>query len=211
MIMNAISKVAATEAATPKQAHRVRPDRRFWLLAATTVILVLLSQWWLDRDPRSTTPISSFSDTPVDYALTDFSAEFYNANGELDLVVGSPRLEHRADTRQARVERPEFSLTQHAPAWNGRADSARIDRNLEQLELTGNVEIFSEHHEGEIRLESALLLYDRQLETLRSPGPARLSQPGTELKGDTLTLWLQPQRAELNQNVQGTYRRIAKP
>ena len=181
----------------------------YWLLATATLMLLLIGQWWISRSTDQQTAPIALQDVAIDYALTDFTAAFYNAQGELDLIVQAPRLEHRADTRQAHIDAPEFRLTSHQPEWRGRAETALIDRTLEQMELNGNVVARQAHPNGEIQVESDRIRYDRDNAVLDSPGPARLSQPGTELHGDTLTVWLNEQRAELEHDVQGTYRRIA--
>ncbi|MEM7054938.1 MAG: LPS export ABC transporter periplasmic protein LptC, partial [Pseudomonadota bacterium] len=174
-----------------------------------TLVLLVAGHWWQTRfDDQLVAPLA-LQDQAIDYALTDFTAEFFNLQGELDLIVQAPKLEHRADTRQAHIDEPIFTLVNQAPTWHGEARTALIDRNLEQIELAGQVVARRAHENGEIQVESDRIRYDRNSELLHSPGPARLSQPGTELRGDTLTVWLNEQRAELEHDVQGTYRRIA--
>ena len=181
----------------------------YWLLAATTLILLIAGQWWLNRSDDQTTAPIALQNQAIDYALTDFTAEFFNTDGELDLIIQAPRLEHRADTRQAHIDAPAFTLAKHEPVWRGTAATALIDRNLEQLELAGQILVRQAHPNGEIQVQSDLIRYDRGGAIMHSPGPARISQPGTELRGDTLTVWLNEQRAELENDVQGIYRRIA--
>ena len=180
--------------------------KSYWLLASLTLVLLLAGQWWLNRsDDQRSAPIA-LQDQPIDYALTDFTAEFFNDQGELDLIVQAPRLEHRADTRQAHITEPVFTLTGQQPSWRGQAETGLIDRTLEQMELSGRVIARQAHPDGEIRVESDHIRYDRNRQDLHSPGPARISQAGTELRGGTLTVWLNEQRAELENDVQGTYR-----
>ena len=180
--------------------------KSYWLLASLTLVLLLAGQWWLNRsDDQRSAPIA-LQNQPIDYALTDFTAEFFNDQGELDLIVQAPRLEHRADTRQAHITEPVFTLTGQQPSWRGQAETGLIDRTLEQMELSGRVIARQAHPDGEIRVESDHIRYDRNRQDLHSPGPARISQAGTELRGGTLTVWLNEQRAELENDVQGTYR-----
>ena len=180
--------------------------KSYWLLASFTLALLLAGQWWLSRSDDQQGLQTALQDQPIDYALTDFTAEFFNEQGELDLIVQAPRLEHRADTRQAHIREPVFTLASQQPGWHGRAETALIDRNSQQMELTGRVIARQAHPQGEIRVESEHIRYDRNRQDLHSPGAARISQAGTELRGGTLTVWLNEQRAELENDVQGTYR-----
>ena len=180
-----------------------------WLLAALTLALIVLAQWLHNRSDDTIQAPQVLNDQTIDYALTDFTAEFFNAEGELDLFVEAPRLEHRADTRQALINQPSFTLPNQQPVWQGSAQQGQIERDSEQLQLIGNFVARQAHPNGEIQVESDRIRYDRSDQILHSPGPARISQTGTDLRGDTLTVWLHEQRAELNHDVQGTFDRIA--
>ncbi len=181
-----------------------------WLLAGLTLLLVLAAQWWSSRNDDDNAVTDSDTSQLIDYALTNFSAEVFNAEGELELTLAAPSLKHYAERRQAEITRPEFQLLQQQSPWNGQAAAGTIDRNHQQLSLSGQVELKQDHPDGVIVLESEFIRYDRERQQLHSPDVARVRQAGTELHGGTLTVWVEEQRAELQNDVQGTYRAAAR-
>ncbi|MEM1082017.1 MAG: LPS export ABC transporter periplasmic protein LptC [Pseudomonadota bacterium] len=183
--------------------------RSLWLLAALTLILAVGSQWWFNRSQPAGSSMQNLSGQPIDYALSEFRAEFYSPEAALELIIEAPRLEHLDQQRQAIIHQPRFELLSQQPPWLGSAQTALIDREHQWLDMTATVVLRQRHAKGEILVQSEHIRYDRSRQQLHSPESAQISQAGTELHGGTLTLWLDEQRAELNNDVQGIFRSIA--
>lgn len=188
--------------------------RRYWLLAALALAVLVTGNWWLNQVWQPEPPAPETVAPDIDYALGEFEAQFFDAEGTLTLDVAGPRLEHDAVTRQAMIPQPRFVIDPADQAWAGTADLALVERDSRRLTLQGTVRIEKPHPRGTIRIESDEVQYDRGDNrgdnrgdaTLHSPGPARMRQDGTELTGGTLTAWIDEERMELEQDVHAIYR-----
>jgi len=180
--------------------------RRYWLLSALALAVLVAGNWWLNQtwQPDPAPPENVRPD--IDYALGDFEAQFFDADGTLTLDIAGPRLEHDAVTREARIREPRFVIDPADQAWAGTSELALIDRDSRRLELQGTVRITKLHPRGTIRIESDEVQYDRGDATLHSPGTAVMRQAGTELTGGSLTAWIDEERMELDQDVNAIYR-----
>ncbi|HKL51646.1 MAG TPA: LPS export ABC transporter periplasmic protein LptC [Wenzhouxiangellaceae bacterium] len=180
--------------------------RRYWLLFVFALAVLVTGNWWLDQTWQPETPAPEAVEQDIDYALGDFEAQFFDTEGTLTLDVAGPRLEHDAVTRQALIPEPRFVIDPAGQAWAGTAEMALVERDSRRLTLQGDVHIEKPHPRGTIQIESDEIQYDRSAATLHSPGPAVMRQDGTELTGGTLTAWIDEERMELDQDVQGIYR-----
>jgi len=179
---------------------------RYWLAGIMALVLLVAGNWWLSRTPERVPVEPAGPDRDINYALDSFSARMFDAEGRLELSVSGPKLVHHAESRRAIITRPQFLIDPDGARWSGRADSGVLLRADDQLHLIGSVTIEKPHPRGQIRIESDELHYDRQTATVRSPGPARLQQDGTELAGGTLKLWIDDERMELENDVRAIYR-----
>jgi len=180
--------------------------RRYWLLSFVAVAALVAGNWWLNRAWQPTRSAPPIEAQRVDYALSEFQAQFHDAEGTQTLTVSGTRLEHDALTREARVTAPRFVIDPTGQAWSGRAERALIDRDSRQLKLYEAVRIDRPHARGTIRITSDEMHYDRAAGTVHSPGPAHMEQAGTELTGGSLTAWIDDEIMELDQDVHAIYR-----
>jgi len=180
--------------------------RRYWLLAVIALAALVTGNWWLNQAFQPEPPAPENVQPDIDYALGDFEAQFFDAQGTLTLDVAGPSLEHDAVTREARIPQPRFVIDPDEQAWAGTADLALVQRDSRRLTLQGTVRIEKPHPRGTIRIETDEMHYDRGAATLYSPGPAVMRQDGTELTGGTLTAWIDEERMELDQDVHAIYR-----
>jgi len=180
--------------------------RRYWLLSALALAVLVTGNWWLNQAWQPEPPAPETVEQDIDYALAEFEAQFFDAEGTLTLDVAGPRLEHDAVTREARIPDPRFVIDPAEQAWAGTAELAIVQRDSRRLTLQGSVRIEKPHSRGTIRIASDEIQYDRGAATLHSPGPAVMRQDGTELTGGTLTAWIDEERMELDQDVHAIYR-----
>jgi len=180
--------------------------RRYWLLSALALAVMVAGNWWLNQAWQPQPPAPENVQPDIDYALGDFEAQFFDAEGTLTLDIAGPRLEHDAVTREARIPEPRFVIDPADQAWAGTSEFALIERDSRRLTLQGRVRINKSHPRGTIGIESDEVRYDRGDATLYSPGVAVMRQDGTELTGGTLTAWIDEERMELDQDVHAIYR-----
>jgi len=180
--------------------------RRYWLLSAVALAVLVTGNWWLNQAWQPDPPAPQTVRQDIDYALGNFEAQFFDAEGTLTLDIAGPRLEHDAITRRARIPEPRFVIDPAGQAWAGTAELAVVERESRRLTLHDNVQIEKPHPRGTIRIESEEVQYDRADATLHSPGPVDMQQDGTELSGGTLTAWIDEERMELEQDVHAIYR-----
>lgn len=179
---------------------------RLWFLAGLVLVLLAAGNLWLHGGRRSEPPPGDPLAEPIDYALGDFRATFFDAEGIATLDLSGPRLTHNARTRVASIESPEFVIRQADARWHGSAREGRVRRDPRVLELHGGVRVERPHPDGPIVIESEQLVYDRAASTLHSPVRTTIRQGGNELVGGTLTAWIDDERMELSKDVHAIYR-----
>jgi len=184
---------------------RIRP-RGYCLAAVLALVAAAAGNWWLNRTVRPEPEPPPEVDGRIDYALEDFTATFFDSQGQPSLRVTGPSLNHDAVTRRARLATPEFAIEPNTRGWTGRADRGVVDRDARRLVLEGSVRMQRPHERGAVTVTSERLEYDDRAATVHSPGPARVEQAGNELTGGTLTVWIDDQRLELTRDAQAIYR-----
>lgn len=180
--------------------------RRTWILASIALIALLVGNWWLSRSQEATGDEDGRVAAPFDYALTDYEAVLFDADGNESLRVAGPRLEHDPESRTALLQDPRFTLPGERADWQGRADRGRLSRDDETLLLEGRVELVQPQPRGPLRVTTERLAFERPAGVLRSDRPTRITQAGTELVGGTLTYLLNDDRVELQDDVHAIYR-----
>ncbi|MGK7295569.1 MAG: LPS export ABC transporter periplasmic protein LptC [Candidatus Wenzhouxiangella sp. M2_3B_020] len=180
--------------------------RRQWLAGLVALAALVAGNWWLGRSIEPEPPAVQPVDERIDYALDEFSAEFFDADGASTLRVAGPRLTHDAVSREIGILAPTFEIGASDQPWRGRAETGRVIRDADRLILRGDVVLQRSHRRGPVTVESRLLAYDRDAATVTSPGPARMRQNGTELAGGTLTVWVDEERMEFRQDAHAIYR-----
>ncbi len=178
---------------------------RLLSIAIVALVAVWVVGWWLALNERSDVP-SPETQAAYDYVLTDYRIQRIGEDGRLILELSGPRLAQLAATERIEITSPVFTIEPAGANWRGRAESAELLRDVDELVLRGNVILTHPHQRGEVRVESEQVHYLANRRTAFSPGLARVTQAGTELSGGTLSVHLDQQRIEFANEVQGLYR-----
>jgi len=175
--------------------------KRPLVIAATlTLIAVFSFRWWLPSD-RPALPSVSLPDTRFDYSLSDYQARFHDQQGQVELVVSGPRLEHEAARRVVLLDAPRFSLPDPEGGWEGRSEQGEFRRDEDLLELSGQVELGRPVEGGRLQLETEVLQHHRSARTIETDSPFRLARPGTFVTARGLLIELDKEAAELRHDV----------
>ena len=176
--------------------------KRVMLVLFVAVVLgaVFVFRWWLPSE-RVANPIVSLPDTRLDYRLEDYQAQFYDQQGEPELQVRGPQLEHDAESRIVTMIEPEFQLSTETAPWLGRADLGEFDRGFDQLSLTSNVELWQDLAIGRLTLVTESLQHLRPARTISSDQPVQIQRPGTKANANGLMIRLDTETVELSDDV----------
>jgi LPS export ABC transporter protein LptC len=180
------------------------------LLGLAALLAIIALNAWLQRWLAPEEVQAAAGPAEINYALDNFEARFFNADGEQTVRVAGPRLEHGAYSREAVITSPRFTINPDGEPWEGTAERARIERDSQVLRLESTVRIERDHARGVVRIASEQIDYDHPSRRLHAPLPAQLEQAGNSLSGGTLTVWIDDERMELHDDVQAIYRAIER-
>jgi LPS export ABC transporter protein LptC len=174
---------------------------RLVIAACLVLVLAFAIRWWLPSERVSTTA-PTLPDTRFDYTLTEFSARFTNAEGQVELLIEGPRLEHDSATRIATVTEPRFHLAPDSQDWTGRSRTGRFERDEELLVLEGEVVLSQPLEEGMLTINAEILHHHRPARTISADTPVEMHRPGTWLRAGGLMIRLDQDTIELSNHVQ---------
>ncbi|MFP4208941.1 MAG: LPS export ABC transporter periplasmic protein LptC [Wenzhouxiangella sp.] len=172
------------------------------LAACLALILVFIARWQFPDD-RSSRISANLPDPRFDYALTDFEARFSDRDGEIELLLSGPRLEHDAATRTATLRTPEFHIEPGAANWLGRAERGQLLRDADEMVLEGNVVLEHPAADGMVRIKTERLHHRVGQRTIEAPGPVEMTGPGTFIRAGRLQIRLDDDTVEFFDHVQG--------
>ncbi len=176
--------------------------RRLILAACLALVLVFVVRWQFPDD-RSARALPTLPDTRFDYALTDFSAVFRDAEGAVELMISGPRLEHDSATREATVFEPAFHIEPEGANWQGRADRARVLREAEESILEGNVVLTHASEGGAVRVHAERLHHRAGERTIQSESTVEVHHPGSFVQAGSVIFRLDDDILEFSDHVQG--------
>lgn len=175
---------------------------RLILAACLALALVFAVRWMLPSD-RTPSALPELPDSRFDYTLSDFSARFTGNDGQVELLVSGPRLEHDSATRIATLTEPRFQVEPGGSNWQGRARQARFNRDDEILFLEGDVVLTQPQDDGEVTITGEALQHDRLARTIASDQTVEIERPGTWLRAGGLMITMDQDLIELSDDVQG--------
>ena len=182
-------------------------DRRLWLVAALLALagIALNVVLWITRQRTNE---QTFAGPPrSDYTLTDFTLNALDAEGKLSFQTIGPTLARRGDDGSIFVETPDYLLVDGGGhPWNGKSDSAWVDKEGEVMKLLGHVEM---HRAADAQTE-AIDVVTRDLttfpkkKTMETAAAATITQPGSILRGTGMRGDLNDKTLELLSDVSST-------
>lgn len=176
---------------------------RLVLAACLALVLVFTARWWLPSE-RPSVSLPERPDTRFDYTLSVFEARFTDAQGNTELIIHGPRLEHHSDTRIAVLTEPRFQIRPDGQAWHGQSRHGRFDRDADQLTLEDDVVLTQPSDDGDTVIETRILHHDRLGRTITATEAVEIRQPGTLLRAGGLKMELDTDIIELTDDVQAT-------
>ena len=182
-------------------------ERRYWLVVALLAVLAAGTELllWLTRDR---TNAQTFAGPPrSDYTLEEFTLDALDSAGKRTFRVSGPRLARRDDDGSIFVETPDYLLVDGGGhPWNGKSDSAWVDKEGEVMKLLGHVEM---HRAADAQTE-AIDVVTRDLttfpkkKTMETAAAATITQPGSILRGTGMRGDLNDKTLELLSDVSST-------
>jgi len=160
---------------------------------------------WLTRDR---TNAQTFAGPPrSDYTLEEFTLDALDSAGKRTFRVSGPRLARRGDDGSIFVETPDYLLVDGGGhPWNGKSDSAWVDKEGEVMKLLGHVEM---HRAADAQTEAIdvvtrdLTTYPKK-KTMETAAAATITQPGSILRGTGMRGDLNDKTLELLSDVSST-------
>lgn len=175
---------------------------RVLLAAVGALVLVLLVRWQFPDD-RSNRITPKLPDPRFDYTLTDFQARFHDENGELELLLSGPRLEHDATSRIATIQTPDFHIQPQTANWLGQSEQALLLRDADELILEGNVVLEHPGPDGQLTIVTERLRHSIGQRTIEAPASAEMRGPDTFIQAGRVVIRLDDETLEFFDNVQG--------
>jgi LPS export ABC transporter protein LptC len=98
------------------------------------------TSFWIGRGSpeKAALPVAGL-DTKLDYALRQFEARHFDADGRQAVRMQAPMLANDAATGIARIERPSFQVIHEGSRWDISAQTATVTADRERIILAGDV------------------------------------------------------------------------
>ncbi|WP_395683426.1 LPS export ABC transporter periplasmic protein LptC [Dokdonella sp.] len=182
-------------------------ERRYWLILALLALLAAGTELlvWITRDR---TDAQTFAGPPrSDYTLEQFTLDALDSAGKRTFRVSGPRLSRRGDDGSIFVDAPDYLLVDGGGhPWNGKSDSAWVDKEGEVMKLLGHVEMHraAEAQEDPIDVVTRDLTTYPKKKTMETAAAATITQPGSILRGTGMRGDLNEKTLELLSDVSST-------
>lgn len=178
-----------------------------WPAIAVLALAAALSGAWLYHLRQRDLPPALIGPPRSDYTLEAFELVALDAQGEESFSVQGPRLARHPYLGTLDIERPRLrSPDADGGLWTARADSARVSREAEVVELLGAVRIDGPTAAGTTPMQllgEHLTLYPRE-NRIASTHSVTITGPGSILRGRDLDAHLDTRRFVLA-DFMGTY------
>ncbi|MFW5824296.1 MAG: LPS export ABC transporter periplasmic protein LptC [Marinobacter sp.] len=176
------------------------------LLIAALILGFLL---WRSDDPRTanTDAMELRGETEPDSFVSEGVFRSFDQQGQLNMVLTSPRTEQFDDRQEAVLKQPDGTLYDHEADlnWLVAADHGRYAMDTELMELAGNVEVTRRVEGGDAVLLTEYLRIDNAARKATTDRPVTLTSPGNVTHARGLTGWFDERVLELENSVEGIY------
>ncbi|OHV12251.1 LPS export ABC transporter periplasmic protein LptC [Kushneria phosphatilytica] len=177
---------------------------RFWLLlllVALGIGLTLIEQRGRLMSP--TFNATSDGEQP-DYYLENVEYTRFNAQGEADQTLSSPRIAHTPDDDVTRARSPNVMLLDSSGRhWHATGKQARLSGTDDTLVLTGDARLFEPDRQW--RLETDTLHYDRNDRHAWSNSESYFHRGNQRTRGNRFDAWLDRKELVIDGDVHGYF------
>ncbi|MCH8544329.1 MAG: LPS export ABC transporter periplasmic protein LptC [Alcanivorax sp.] len=167
------------------------------LMAA--IVLLVLHEW---RDMPALA--DDERELPPALIVHGVQARAFDPEGLLQYDMRAERIMEMDATGQTLVERPHLSMFNPELVWEVTADEGDISDRGRHVVLRGTVEARG-HGPDAMLLESQELIYESQLEQLRSPGKVRITHPAGTTEAGAMEANMADDTLHLQQRVESRY------
>lgn len=178
-------------------------------LALVISIAVLISLLW--QSDERIAPLEAESlrgPTEPDGFVINGQYRSFDASGQLNTMISSPRIEQFEATKLATMVAPDATLLDKntGTPWQLTADSGTFHEEKNLVELQGNVIVtrqLSEGHQG--TLETEQLTLDNDKRTVYTDAPVTMTDGRSTTQATGMTAWIDDRILELKSQVIGLY------
>jgi len=164
--------------------------------------------FWLGRSgsDRRQDPISGL-DTRLNYALHDFEARYFDADGKSAVNLWAPILTNNASSGIGIIEQPRFNVVQDGNLWSIVAESATVTADREQIILAGKVNMRRVDPVTERLLEVTTneMILDVTPRVVHSDRPVVILEDGDKLEAVGFSIDMINESYHLDDQVKGRY------
>ncbi|MDE1983824.1 MAG: LPS export ABC transporter periplasmic protein LptC [Gammaproteobacteria bacterium] len=182
-------------------------------LAILVLALAAAGTWWLLRHvtPPTVPPPAPPTHVP-DYSFTDATVTTFNAQGNPQAILRSPRMLHHPDDDSIEVFAPRIQyFISGSPPWNAAADQALLPAGGNLVELEGHVQMQhpANNNGPPLLIQTDKMNVDLDTNIATTADPVAITQGNSRMTGVGLQAWLNDNRLLLQSQVRGAY--VRKP
>lgn len=183
---------------------------RMTALAATLMATVFLL-WQSDEPVAPDTGAQALrGPSEPDSFVVQARYRAWNAEGEPEIQLTSPRIEQFEEQDLATLETPRarvFSSQDPIP-WVIESDEGTLRQTEGLATLTGNVVILRQLDQGETRMTTDTLTLDNRDGTVYTDDPVTIEEPFGTTEAVGMKAWVDERILELNSRVEGAYETV---
>jgi lipopolysaccharide export system protein LptC len=185
------------------------PGRMAALVATLMATVFLL--WQSDEPPLPGTGAEALrGPSEPDSFVVQARYRAWNTDGELEILLTSPRIEQFDEQGLSTLETPKarvYSARDPHP-WLIEADDGTLRQGEGLAHLDGNVVVVRQLDQGESRLTTDTLTLDNQDGTVYTDDPVTIKEPFGTTTAVGMKAWVDERILELKSRVEGRYETV---
>jgi LPS export ABC transporter protein LptC len=173
-------------------------------------IVVLVGSVWLggqQREPVSQTTVDETAGS-LGYAARDARAISTGPDGHPLYTINARLINEPPGTTQIQLQQMSMTFRDESgQEWTARADKGVAEQDVENVELSGNVQVAGTFPGSEtpMVITTEKLFVDSRSQMVTTPELVTLTTTGAKMTGKGLSVNLNDGKVQLKSNVHGTY------